>query len=258
MAALLLLGVLLVASGVGALVDGRELRGISVWDKPLKFQLSFGLHLATLLVAVRLLAPGLSAAHAARIRAGAVTVAACCALEAAYITLQAARGRESHFNHETLWEAAMYYGVMGPAALAILAGTALLGAPLLKQPQTGQGHGLAYGMGLGLVVSSAATLVAVVPLSAGLVDGPGHWVGGDRSDASGLPLTGWSTTGGDLRVPHFFATHLAQAVPLAGWLADRLAPARAVAWCRWTAVAGVATAAATLLQALAGQPFVSP
>ena len=64
-------------------------------------------------------------------------------------------------------------------------------------------------------------------MAAGAIDGPGHWVGGLRSDEHGLPLVGWSTTGGDLRVPHFFATHLMQALPLTGWLADRLLPARA-------------------------------
>ena len=61
-----------------------------------------------------------------------------------------------------------------------------------------------------------------------LAQGTGHWVGGVPTDAGGLPLFGWSRTGGDLRVPHFFATHVMQALPLLGLAADRLAPRRAV------------------------------
>jgi hypothetical protein len=35
------------------------------------------------------------------------------------------------------------------------------------------------------------------------------------SDASGLPVFRWSTTGGDLRIPHFAALHAMQVVPFA-------------------------------------------
>ncbi|MGE0331250.1 MAG: hypothetical protein AB7P37_11210 [Ramlibacter sp.] len=93
-------------------------------------------------------------------------------------------------------------------------------------------------------------------LSAGFVDGLGHWVGGVRTDAHGLPLTGWATRGGDPRVPHFFATHLMQALALAGWLADRFTPGNARAWVGATAALGSAAVALTLWQALSGRPFI--
>ena len=72
---------------------------------------------------------------------------------------------------------------------------------------------------LGLIVGSVVTLPATAPLAAGVIDGSGRWVGGVRTDATGLPIFGWSTTGGDLRVPHFFATLLLQILPLVGWIA---------------------------------------
>jgi hypothetical protein len=258
LAGIAVLAALALPSAGAWLLDARELRGVNVWDKPLKFQFSLGLHLATLLVAVRLLDPAASGRTARRAHAAVLAVSVCCVLEALYIALQAARGRESHFNRDTALEAALYYGGMGTAALVILAGTALVGALLGRQARQPDASGLAYGMALGLLAGSAATLVAVVPLSSGMVDGLGHWVGGVRSDAGGLPLLGWSTTGGDLRVPHFFATHLMQAVPLAGWLADRLAPGRARRWCLAVTATGLLGVVATLLQALAGQPFHAP
>ena len=67
---------------------------------------------------------------------------------------------------------------------------------------------------------------------------------------------GWSTTGGDLRVPHFFATHAMQALPLAGWLADRVWPARARALVWLAAPAYSAVVIATFVQARAGIPFL--
>jgi hypothetical protein len=38
------------------------------------------------------------------------------------------------------------------------------------------------------------------------------------TDATGLAFFHWSTTGGDLRVPHFAALHIAQALPFLAWL----------------------------------------
>lgn len=37
-------------------------------------------------------------------------------------------------------------------------------------------------------------------------------------------LSGWSTVGGDLRISHFLATHMIQAVPAAGLVIGVIAP----------------------------------
>ena len=50
---------------------------------------------------------------------------------------------------------------------------------------------------LGHIVGSVVTLLVTAPLAAGAIDGPGHWVGGLRTDATGLPILGRSTTGED-------------------------------------------------------------
>jgi hypothetical protein len=92
--------------------------------------------------------------------------------------------------------------------------------------------------------------------TAGLKDNNcGHWVGGVASDSAGLPLLGWSTTGGDLRVAHFWALHAQQALPLFGAIVSTTRPqARTVVVL--AAAAYVGLIAFTFVQALAGRAFI--
>lgn len=236
-------------------IDARQLSGVSVWAKPLKFQLSLALHWATVALLLGLLDPARQGRPLVRwaLRIGAVATL----VELLYIVLQAARGRASHFNNDTWLEAFLYVALMGTGALLIVATTAALGVALWRHPRGGRRDALWLGAVLGLLVSSIATLLVAVPLSSGLIAGPGPWVGGVPGNGAGLPLLGWSTTGGDLRVPHFVATHLLQVLPLAGWLLARQAsPSHARAGV-WAATAlGVLLVALTLAQAVSGQPLL--
>ncbi len=105
-------------------LDDRLLQGVSVWSKPLKFQAALAVHFATLV----LLAPLLSSdARQSRLLSRSMLAAAAMAvLEIAYITLQAARGRASHFNIETPLEQALY-SLMGVGATIIVVGSAIFG-----------------------------------------------------------------------------------------------------------------------------------
>jgi hypothetical protein len=178
-------------------------------------------------------------------------------VEVGYISLQGARGRPSHFNFETTLDTVLYYGLMGGAALVMMAATLAAGMWLWRHQDMRSGPGLRLGAVLGLVAGSVATLIVTAPLAAGAIDGPGSWVGAVRSNAAGLPLTGWSTTGGDLRVPHFFASHMVQAMPMAGWAADRCLPEKTRPVAVWSALAAALfVVAATFAQAVAGIPLV--
>jgi hypothetical protein len=82
----------------------------------------------------------------------------------------------------------------------------------------------------------------------------------------GLPLTNWSTTGGDLRVGHFIGLHAIQALPLIAFALTLLAARYAVLRSEevrtrmvWTA-SGVYAALIALVtwQALRGQPLLGP
>ena len=49
LAAIALCGAILLVTLLAYGLDDRMLRGVNIWSKPVKFALSFGLHLATLL-----------------------------------------------------------------------------------------------------------------------------------------------------------------------------------------------------------------
>lgn len=234
-------------------LDDRLINGISVWSKPLKFQASLAIMLATLLLLLPLIE--------ARTRAGrgvflASLMAAITANgEVFYITLQAARGRASHFNDSTPFEA-MAYSVMGVGAALLVLSSLVIGVYILRRPHPGAPAGLQLGGGWGLVLGSVATLFTAFALGSGEIGGPGHWVGGVRSDLGGLPLFGWSRTGGDLRVSHFFATHIMQALPILGLCLDRVMPRFARAGILLGALISLAVVVATFVQAVQGRPFL--
>ncbi len=237
------------------LVDPRTLEGASVWSKPTKFSLSFALHLVTLILLARLTAPDTRTGPTMALLLGAASAATL--IEVFAVFVQAARGRASHFNAETPLDSFLYYQVMGGAALVIVGATIGLGVLIAARPEPAAGPGLRLGAVLGLIAGGIATLVVAGAMASGALTPTGRWIGGSLSAADGLPVLGWSTTGGDLRAPHFFATHLVQATPLVGLLGDRLAPsaARAAVWC--ALVLGLGLVAATFAQALAGAPFIA-
>ena len=105
---------------------------------------------------------------------------------------------------------------------------------------------------LGAGLSFTVTLITAAVLSSGT----GHWVGGTPSDAAGLPLVGWSRTGGDLRVAHFFALHLHQALPLVGWAIVWSQLQRALAAVHLSAVLMVGWVGFTFVQALQGRALM--
>jgi hypothetical protein len=233
-------------------MDERLLEGVSVWSKPLKFQVSILILVGTLLLLLPLVRADVLAGRLAR--ASAMVVAVSATFEIAYIVIQAARGRASHFNTSTPIETTLYQ-LMGIGAVSMVVAAFIFGWLILRHGRPGTGQGLRLGAAWGLMLGAVLTLITAGVLSSGF-DGPGHWVGGVKTDADGLILLGWSRSGGDLRVPHFFATHIMQALPLLGLTLDRLRPDLARIGIGAGAIASLLVVAATFAQALSGKPFI--
>ena len=168
-------------------------------------------------------------------RAYAGIVVAAIAAEIVWISGAAAFGTASHFNESTPAMAALY-AVMGMLAVTLTSATAVFAVGIARNRafRAGPAARAALVLGLGLVLP-------LTLMTAGtLAQNGGHWVGGTPDDALGLPIMGWSRDGGDLRVPHFFATHAMHFVPAFGLVSMRLVgPAR-----RWPVVAFAALYAA--------------
>ncbi|MCX4778023.1 hypothetical protein [Streptomyces sp. NBC_01264] len=258
-------------SAVGILVDDRILVGAPIWAKPFKFAASILAYALSLAWMISLLARARPRLARPAWWAGTV-VAVAGAVEMVLITAQVFRGRQSHFNHATPFDARLY-DVMAGTIVSLWLG-ALVIAVLLFRARIGDrattwsiriAAALALaGAGLGFLM----TQPTAEQLAAGDDDAPivgGHAVG-VPDGGPGMPLTGWSTTGGDLCIPHFVGMHALQLLPLfvllLAVLAVRLPVLREErARLRLVGVAGSAYAAVLALlvwQALRGRPLTSP
>jgi hypothetical protein len=231
----------------GTFIDGRLFNGVSVWEKPSKFFLSLGLHMATLSWGLALLPANFKQTPA--IRWASIVFLAVAIGEVIYIAFRAARGEASHFN-ETTTIARLLYAAMGMGAVTLSAVTGFIGWRILKQATASP---LAFATGLGFILAGGLA----VPFGGYMSSQQGgHWVGGDLSDATGLPFFHWSTTGGDLRVPHFFGLHIMQALPIVGYLVRDFSRAPALSLIGLAAVIWVGLTFLIFFQAVSGMPFI--
>lgn len=255
-------------SAVGLVVDDRVLVRAPIWAKPFKFTVSlaaYGLTLAWMLT------------HLTRGRrvgwwAGNVVVLTSL-VEMTIITVQVVRGKRSHFNAATPLDTALF-SVMGITIIVLWAATLAIGILLLRASIADRAAAWAIrggvlialvGAGLGFLM----TLPSAEQQAAGNLDTAevigAHSVGVPDGGPA-MPLTGWSTTGGDLRAPHFVGMHALQLIPLfliaLVLLAPRLARLRdAGVRLRLVRVATAGYAglvALTTWQALRGQSLIHP
>jgi len=231
-------------------IDRRQIERESVWAKPAKFYLALALHFATLAIIAGWLTPAWQASPILGATAWLAVIAT--GAEMAYITIQAARAERSHFNLGTPFHATLY-GLMAFGAVIITMAAGVVGVLVLFDPAGLPGPAARIGAITGLIGGTALTLVTAFRMGAAL----SRHAGMEPEDAPRMPLTGWSLTVGDRRVPHFFATHMMQILPVFGVLADLLVPSALAA--PITAAAALAYAALTLFiyaQTNAGRPLL--
>ncbi|WP_433783997.1 hypothetical protein ACQPX6_27920 [Actinomycetospora sp. CA-101289] len=255
----------------GVALDPRLLGGQPIWAKPLKFSVSFALYGATLAWMISLVA-----APAARrwARRAGVVVAVAGTVEMVAIVGQVVRGRASHFNVATALDTAIW-SVMGTTIVVLWVATATVGVVLLRERTLPADTAWAVRLGLGVtLLGMAAAFLMTGPTGAqiaaaqdtGAMPTVGAHAVGVPDGGAGLPLVGWSTTGGDLRIGHFVGLHALQGLPLLGVLLLLLAPRvpvlrRVGVRARLIGVAGTAWTGLTVLlvwQALRGQSIIAP
>jgi hypothetical protein len=254
------LAALAVPFGLGLLLDSRIITGAPAWLKPLKFAVSTAIYAFTLAWVFTYLPDW----PRTRRIVGAGTAAAFL-LEVAMIGGQAWRGTTSHFNVATPFDAAVF-GVMG---LVIVLQTLLavaLAVALWRQPFADPALGWALRLGVIVTVLGAFTGGLMTrPTPAQMANArathqmplSGAHTVGAPDGGPGLPLTGWSTRHGDVRVPHFIGLHAWQALPLFVVLVlrrgrDRTRTALAIT----AAGAYAAVFVGLLVQALRGMPML--
>lgn len=261
------MAVLTVLGVVGMIVDPRTVTGLPAWDKPTKFAISIGIYAVTWAWLSDQIRARRGRAHGVHV-AGTVA-AVLLGVEMLALVVQAARGTTSHFNVSTPFDSALWT-TMGVSIVVIWLATMYLAAGLFGVRGADPARTLAIragailalvGMGLGYLMTS--------PTSAQLADFRGiagaHTVG-LPDGGPGLALLGWSTVGGDLRIPHFLGMHALQAIPLlliglelaASRVAVLASPQTrmrlvAVGTAAYAAVVGLVT-----WQALRGQSVVAP
>jgi hypothetical protein len=238
-------------------IDPRQIASASPWVKPLKFALSFSLHWLTITLALHRLRGPTSQTLAWAVAVGAFATI----IETAAIVLQSARGVPSHFNQSSAPDAAIYFGIMGPAALGIVGATFAVGwsmhtdvrARPAAQPRGTEAAEIDRALALGLMLSAVLTLVVAAPMAAGVTASPEALA---RRATAALPILGWSGSGGDLRAAHFLGTHLAQALPLAAWLAHRHRTLAALLRPAAVATGSTVVVLALAVQAVLDRPFI--
>lgn len=225
-------------------VDTRTFQGQSVWLKPLKFELSIAMFLLTLAFYARYLPEGMTARTDYKIYSAIVV--GCAIMEMIWIAGAASFATASHFNTNPTM--ARIYGLMGLIAVVLTSASLVYGIAILR---SGNRSPLTTAIGIGLILTFALTIIVAFKLAGN----GGHFVG-EISAGQTVPLLKWSQEVGDLRVPHFFATHAMHFIPVAALavfaIATRLFAhgtiiGLSIVYAMFTLV--------TFAQALSGRPF---
>lgn len=257
-----LMAALLVVTVIGLVVDDRTVGGQPTWLKPAKFAISFAVYALTLAWLIGHLRRGRRVA-----RWAAYVIVVTGVLEVGIIVFQAARGRASHYNEATPLDEALWQ-IMGPTIMVLWVATVVLTVLLWRDGMPDRASTWAVRLGMVLLLLGLLQgFTMVVPTAEQLAldeQGVGTLMGahavGVSDGGPGMPLTGWSTTGGDLRIGHFVGMHGLQALLLFAMVLPALV-ADAVRRTRLVFVFAFGYAGLLVLvtwQALRGQPLLAP
>jgi len=199
-------------AGILVFADAREILGVPLWMKPFKFFVSATLMSLTLAYVL----PRIEKARKL-VRIASIVIVVSLTVELVLITWAAASETTSHFNVSNPLAISVWTAMAG-FITAVWVATMILTLMYLRY---GIDEGIlkrsmVWGMGISIIGMGVAFLMTG-PTSGQIADFQGiagaHTVGA-ADGGPGLPLFGWSTVAGDLRIPHFFGLHALQALPL--------------------------------------------
>ena len=248
-AAAFLLIALAVPTAMASLLDARTLAETNAWTKPLKFEASLALYLLTLAWFAGYLPKGTTGQRWYRVYSAFVVLMIF--FEMVWLMGAAAAGAPSHFNREGgLLEAV--YPLMGVFAVGLTSATLVYGRLIARNGDAALPPAFRSAVSIGLTL----TFFLTIATAGYLASGEGHLVGREATDMRGVPFLGWASNGGDLRVPHFFATHAMHFIPGFGLLCTLLAPNWGVLAVRLFSATYAVFVGAVLFQAAMGSPFL--
>ena len=253
---------------IGIFADPRTVTGAPAWLKPVKFGVSITLY--TLTITWMLGFVNVERMWKRRLVTviGWVLVVTFVA-EMVPITLQVLRGTTSHFNVSTPLDTALW-SLMGASIMVLWTTNFVVAALLLFQPF--ENPAFAWSLRLGLIIAIIGMglgFLMTVPTAQQMASWQGgvpvtvvgaHTVGFEDG-GPGLPVVGWSTQGGDLRVGHFIGMHALQVLPFLGLFIVRRRSLSKKQKVRlvWTAAAGLLGVVLLVTwQALRAQPLTQP
>ena len=202
------------------LLDDRQLLGVSVWEKPLKFLIS-----STIFTGTFMWLFGKLQRQTRLIWWTGTVITVSLAIELIVIVSLASAGIRSHFNvsdafHITIWS------IMATMISIVWLATAVLAIATLRNSTLEPAQRAAVQVGLLIsVVGMGLAFLMTSPTAAQLENFQGiagsHSVG-VADGGPGLPLLGWSTVAGDYRVAHFLGLHGVQVMLVVAWVFARL------------------------------------
>lgn len=183
-------------------VDPRELQGVSIWLKPLKFFISVGIFFWTMGWLMDYLD------EPKKVRKMSLWIFWLMVIELVLITFQAAQSKLSHFNISSFWDI-MIFQIMGIAIL--INSIVVFWFWILFQKVKHLPKGYSIAIKIGLIIFLIAGIEGFV--MAGRL---GHTIGAVDGQ-EGILLIGWAKAYGDLRIFHFLGLHALQVLPILAW-----------------------------------------
>ncbi|MBM9500887.1 hypothetical protein JWG44_11565 [Leptospira sp. 201903071] len=197
-------------------IDQRLVTNSPIWLKPIKFALSTSVYSFTLVWILQYIQ-----GNEKTIRKLSWVITTMLIIENVAIYGQAFRGEPSHFNITSPLNG-IIFSVMGTAITILwfahigiafyLIRQKLENKPLLESFRWGMGIA-ALGMILGFFMTVPRP-EQIEAMKLGILKANGGHTFGAEDGGPGLPILGWSTIAGDMRIPHFIGIHAMQTIPM--------------------------------------------